>query len=373
MTIATRTTTSADQLVTAYRDGAFFLSTPRGAMLVPDFDGDLASAPAAVSALADAGRSAVLVGALPFDPATPARLGVSRAVSRTQPWRGAVARPGGGPRWTGRVDHAEVYRSAVRQAIARLAGPLDKVVLARVLDLATDQPVECGAVLRALAAGDPRSHVFATGTGNGTLLGASPELLVSRVDGRVLANPLAGSARRDPDPSRDAENRAALSASAKDRREHAFVVEAVADGLAPLCSALDVPREPELLATRTMWHLSTRVTGVARDGVSALDLALALHPTPAVCGSPTHLARRVIGELEPFDRGYYTGLVGWTDAEGDGEWVVAIRCAEVADRSVRLFAGAGIVHGSTPEGEVAETDAKFRTVLHALGIDDLAT
>lgn len=117
-----------------------------------------------------------------------------------------------------------------------------------------------------------------------------------------------------------------------------------------------------------MWHLSTTVTGELADpAVSALDLASALHPTPAVCGTPTEVARAVIAELEPFDRGPYTGMVGWQDADGDGEWVVTIRCAEAEGRSLRLFAGAGVVAASSPEAETAETGAKFRTFLSAVG------
>ncbi len=139
------------------------------------------------------------------------------------------------------------------------------------------------------------------------------------------------------------------------------------------CSGLDVPAEPEVVGTPTMWHLSTRISGrVGEDGPSSLELAEALHPTPAVCGVPLDRARDTIARLEPEDRGYYAGLVGWTGLDGDGEWVVTIRCAEVSDRTARLFAGAGIVAGSEPEAEVAETSAKFRTLLRALGAEGVA-
>jgi len=141
--------------------------------------------------------------------------------------------------------------------------------------------------------------------------------------------------------------------------------------LGRFCTDLHVPAGPEVIGTPTMWHLSTRVTGRLTDpAVSALELAEALHPTPAVCGVPEAAARTAIAELEPVDRGYFTGLVGWTDPAGDGEWVITIRSAEVSDRTVRLFAGAGIVEGSRPEAELAETGAKFRTLLRALGVDE---
>ena len=159
-------------------------------------------------------------------------------------------------------------------------------------------------------------------------------------------------------------------ASAKDRREHAVVAEFVAETLRPFCRRLEVPSGPSLVRTATMWHLSTRVTGELRDPeVSALELACALHPTPAVCGTPTGVARAAISELEPFDRGFYTGALGWGDALGDGEWVVTIRCAEASGSRLRLFAGGGIVVDSVPGEELAETSAKFRTMLRALGVD----
>jgi isochorismate synthase len=119
-----------------------------------------------------------------------------------------------------------------------------------------------------------------------------------------------------------------------------------------------------------MWHLGTTITGELADpDVSVLRLAAALHPTPAVCGTPTAVARDLVGELEPFDRGYYAGAVGWVDTSGDGEWAVAIRCAEVAARSLRLYAGGGILPASDPEAELAETSAKFQTLLRAMGLD----
>jgi len=185
----------------------------------------------------------------------------------------------------------------------------------------------------------------------------------------VVANPLAGSVPRSPDPAEDRRRADALLVSAKDRWEHSVVVDAVRQSLEPLCATLTVPSEPSLVQTNSMWHLSTVVTGTVADpSVSALRLATALHPTPAVCGTPTDAARAAIAEYEAFDRGFYTGMVGWSDTRGDGEWVVTIRCAVTDGRNLRLYAGAGVVAESDPEAELAETSAKFRTLLDGLGL-----
>ncbi|ART79673.1 isochorismate synthase [Oceanisphaera avium] len=203
------------------------------------------------------------------------------------------------------------------------------------------------------------------------LVGASPELLISVRGRTVKSHPLAGSARRLADPHADAKAAAALSASSKDLDEHKFVVDAIVAALAPLCSELDAPSRPSLYTTDTMWHLGTEIVGTLKDDdISAASLAGLLHPTPAVCGTPRQLALDTIHQLEPVDRGFYAGAVGWVDDKGDGDWYVAIRCAHVQADRLRLFAGAGIVADSVPELEVAETAAKFRALLDALGVDD---
>ncbi len=145
----------------------------------------------------------------------------------------------------------------------------------------------------------------------------------------------------------------------------------VKEALAPFCETIEVPESPSLVKTEAMWHLSTEIRGTLKQlETSSLELAIALHPTPAVCGYPTALAREAIYEIEPFERGLFTGMVGWCDENGDGEWIVTIRCAEVKERSIRLFAGAGVVAGSKAEEELNETSAKFRTMLQAMGIKD---
>ncbi|MCG3755374.1 isochorismate synthase [Amycolatopsis sp. Poz14] len=274
----------------------------------------------------------------------------------------------------------EVYAESVRRAVNLIGdGELRKVVLARALDLVGEQGVSVRKLLRNLVVADPAAHAFAVDVSAPgdpaprTLVGASPELLVSRKGNVVTANPLAGSRRRTGDPAQDAQAISELRVSEKDLNEHALVAAQVAEVLGRYCTELDVPEEPEVIGTPTMWHLSTRITGrVGADGPSSLELAEALHPTPAVCGVPVGLARDTIARLEPEDRGYYAGLVGWTDLAGDGEWVVTIRCAEVSDKTARLFAGAGVVAGSDPAAELAETSAKFGTLLRALGAEGVA-
>jgi isochorismate synthase len=319
----------------------------------------------------------VVVGSIPFAPDAPPALAVPDMVHWAPALREdpLVALPvpheEDRPDWQVReVPAPEHYRAAVASAVARMrAGEFDKVVLARTLELTSRREPDLRAMLRRLAQRDPAGYTFAVPSGPGrTLIGASPELLVSREGGRLTANPLAGSAPRSGDLAEDVRRAVALLESEKDLHEHAVVVAAVREALAPFCSRLEVPERPTLVRTAAMWHLSTTVTGeLAAPHTTALDLASALHPTPAVCGTPTDLARAVIAESEPFDRGPYTGMVGWQDADGDGEWVVTIRCAEAEGRALRLFAGAGVVAASSPEAETAETAAKFRTFLHAVG------
>ncbi|MEV2216029.1 isochorismate synthase [Streptomyces sp. NPDC050997] len=319
----------------------------------------------------------VVVGSLPFAPDAPCALAVPDMVHWAPPLREdpLVALPvpldEGRPDWQVReVPSPEVYGEAVAAAVARMrAGEFDKVVLARTLELTASRAPDLPSMLRRLASRDPAGYTFAVPSGPGRILiGASPELLVCRRGGRLTANPLAGSTPRSADLAEDVRRAVALLESPKDLHEHAVVVAAVREALAPLCHHLDVPERPTLVRTAAMWHLSTTVTGELADpDTTALDLASALHPTPAVCGAPTDVARAVIAASEPFDRGPYTGMVGWQDADGDGEWVVTIRCAEAEGRALRLFAGAGVVAASSPEAETAETAAKFRTFLHAVG------
>lgn len=388
---------TATALLDAYRPGGdcrFFASPARTLLAhgarhqVPHGDSPLAERVAETMAAAESegGAAPVVVGAVPFRTEEPAALVVPQAVRWAPPLRTdpLIALPGppadAGEAWRMRpMPEAHTYEEAVGEAVARLKqGGLEKVVLARTLELRPDDPrkaPDVAGMVQRLARRDPNGYTFALPVGAGeTLLGASPELLVSRRGRRLVANPLAGSAPRRADMADDVRTAARLLESSKDLHEHALVVDAVRASLEPFCEELSVPQRPTLVRTATMWHLSTSVTGTLRDGAppTSLDLALALHPTPAVCGTPTGAAHATIGELEPFERGFFTGVVGWGDEHGDGEWVVTLRCAEADRNRLRLYAGAGVVRDSDPASETAETAAKFRTFLNAVGVEQEA-
>lgn len=344
----------------------------------------------------------MVVGAIPFDPLdAAAELYVPETVQWAEPLplepRALIQKlPAAVGCEVVEAPAGAVYEQSVDNVLVDLnQGDLHKVVLSRTLEVTSQTSVDMHQLLRNLFRDNTHGYTFAvpmrsitqpksTLTTNKqhkinqqfenktsrTFIGASPELLVTRKGLKVRANPLAGSAARSEDPAEDRRRAEALLASAKDLHEHAVVIEAVAEALRPLCRHLSVPAEPSLVQTRTMWHLSTEIHGELADAATtSLELALALHPTPAICGTPVQAARAAIKQQEPFDRGLFTGMVGWCDSEGDGEWAVTIRCAEVEGTAVKLFAGAGIVAGSTAEAELAETAAKFRTMLLAMGLD----
>ncbi|WP_432150197.1 isochorismate synthase DhbC [Streptomyces sp. bgisy029] len=378
---------AATSLLDAYTPGDTFLATPGRTLLargpgreVPYDERPLTErVDATLAEAVAAGQEApVVIGAIPFDHTAPAALTVPASVRTAAPLASdpLIALPAGPSAtadWQIRpVPEPEVYGEGVAAAVARMwRGEFSKVVLARTLELTSGAPLDLPAMLQRLARRDPSGYTFALPTGPArTLIGASPELLVSRHGDQVVANPLAGSTPRSDDLAEDVRRAATLLESVKDLHEHAVVVDAVHQALAPHCTGMTVPARPTLIRTATMWHLSTTVTGtLTSPDTSALDLAMALHPTPAVCGTPTMTARQVIAETEPFDRGFFTGVVGWGNAAGDGEWVVTIRCAEAEERTLRLYAGAGIVAASEPEAETAETGAKFRTFLSAVGAE----
>jgi isochorismate synthase len=272
------------------------------------------------------------------------------------------------PKQISEEPSSEAYARSVADAVERIgSGGLEKVVLARTVRVDAGRHLDARRLLHRLRAVEPHCYTFAAPTDAGTLVGASPELLLSRRGDRVRSTPLAGTAPRSGDPDEDRANAQALVASAKDREEHAIVVDAVAEVLGGLCDELSFDAEPVLEPTANVWHLATRFEGVLRDpSVTALDLVAELHPTPAVCGTPEALALASITELEGFDRGEYAGPVGWVDARGDGDWAIALRCAVLEGDRATLYAGAGIVAGSDPASEVDETDRKFRAFLDSL-------
>src|SRR5215210_90321 len=268
-----------------------------------------------------------------------------------------------GLRYSGGTISVTGFRQAVEAAIARIrSGALDKVVLAHDLVARADDDIDTRFVLRGLADRYPDCWTFAVDG----LVGATPELLVRRSGDQVLSRVLAGTAARGADAADDQSLRAGLLRSAKDLEEHRYAVESVTSLLTPHCADLSVPTTPYVLELPNVCHLASDVTGRLRDGADALELAGALHPTAAVGGTPTGAAVRLRRDLEPMDRGRYAGPVGWVDAHGDGEWGIALRCAQLDGPSARLFAGCGIVTDSDPDAEVLEAQTKLVPMRDAL-------
>lgn len=260
----------------------------------------------------------------------------------------------------------EEWQASVDEAINRInSGELDKVVLARDIVAHLNESLNVSALLSRLNERFPECWTFSVDG----LIGATPELLIRRQGERVTSRVLAGTVRRSSDLDRDGALAAALLGSDKDQEEHSYAVQSVAEALANHCTDMDVPSQPFILRLANVQHLATDVTGELADATPALALAASLHPTAAVCGTPTERAKQVIKEIEGMERGRYSGPVGWFDNNGDGEFGIALRCAliENTERTVlRLYAGCGIVSGSTSEAEVAESNAKFGAMRDAL-------
>jgi isochorismate synthase len=360
---------------------------------------------------------AVAFGALPFDRSAPASLIVPRVLYGSDANR----------RWATLVaPAAEVSIAALDEAVARIAGAagpdgpapvtttiapgslpirplpepgdyakavqtaveaiaqdlLDKVVLSRSVDVGVPPAMALAAAIRRLHEQEPSCTAFAlpldpsgrgvSGSGTGMFVGASPELLVERHGSAVRCHPLAGTTALVGRADDDRRATDALLASEKNLREHSLVVEAIADELQPRCTSLSVPSTPSLELLHSVAHLGTFIEGrLAEAGGDhaaprVLDLLAALHPTPAVGGTPRAQALEMIERLEAADRGRWAGPVGFMDAAGDGEWVIGIRSATVRPDGTRLCAGAGIVAGSDPKAELDETTVKLRPVLQAL-------
>jgi isochorismate synthase len=357
----------------------FVMAGPDGAIVADGVDAAFPALADAQAALAG-GDTPIIVGALPFDLAKPTALVQPRQVQFCDalPDQPRTALPA--VRVAQTLPAPEVHRARITEALRRLNDPstgLQKVVLARGLHMVADGPIDAMTVLGRLTDDSIATGFLADLTSAGAgfvgtaLIGASPELLVARRGDVITCRPFAGSAPRSPDPATDRESGAALAESAKNRHEHQLVVDEMLTALAPLCVDVEVAATPELTGTSAVWHLSTPITAQVRESsTTALDLAVALHPTPAVGGVPGALAADLINELEG-DRGFYAGAVGWTTANGDGRWVVSIRCAQLAAdrRSADARSGGGIVAESDPDDEVAETTTKFRTIMSALGVE----
>jgi menaquinone-specific isochorismate synthase len=331
------------------------------------------------------GCGPVAFGALPFDPDVPAELLVphsivGRAADGTR-WRTdldldrdveAIARINSGlsPRESPSRFTVEPTRTpeswcelVATATKAMTGGALRKVALAREVVVTADEPFAIATVLGRLRSTYPGCHVFSVDG----FIGASPELLVSRAGDIVRSHPMAGTAPRGGDPTTDARLAASLLSSTKDREEHQITIDMVHDTLLGWCSYLDYEAEPSIVPVANVQHLATLVEGrLSQPAPSVLELVRALHPTPAVCGTPRDLALAFIREHEGFDRRRYAGTVGWVDGRGNGTWAVSIRCAEIDDVTARVYAGNGIVADSDPDTELAETRAKLQAMLSAL-------
>ena len=256
---------------------------------------------------------------------------------------------------------AAEFSSAVAAAVQRIRrGELHKVVLAHGLEATTGEEIDERFLLSRLAAAYPTCWTFAVAG----LIGASPEMLIRRTGTRVSSRVLAGTAWAEHSGDRVADT---LMSSRKDLAEHAFAVASVVDALAGVAQELEVPPHPHPLPLSNLTHLATDLTGtLSPGGPTALELAARLHPSAAVGGAPSVVAQALIRELEPLPRGRYAAPVGWLDAAGDGEFAIALRCAQITGRSIRLMAGCGVVADSDPETEAREAQVKMVPVRDAL-------
>ena len=268
--------------------------------------------------------------------------------------------------WSG--SNGDVWQERVARAIEKIkVGKLEKVVLARFTTATSDSAISARPILNYLSSEYPSTWIYS----NDGLIGATPELLVRLSKSLITSRILAGTIRKTGDDERDLALAGSLARSSKDLEEHEYAVRSVADALAPFCSSMNVPESPFVLHLSNVMHLATDVTGVLSDNSSPSDifeLVARLHPSAAVCGTPTEVAKRTIDEIEGISRGRYAGPVGWIDAKGDGELGIALRCGQISHdkKSIRIYAGCGIVAGSDPEREYAESQAKLLPMRSAL-------
>jgi salicylate biosynthesis isochorismate synthase/menaquinone-specific isochorismate synthase len=259
------------------------------------------------------------------------------------------------------------YEEAVARAVARIhKGELEKIVLAREVEVHAPRPHDPAAVIGLLREAYSSCFVFAVGRGDATFLAASPELLIRRQGQRASTVALAGSTRRSADPAIDDHLGEQLRLSEKDREENAIVVRRIARALRPYSVWVTAAPEPEVVRVANIQHLARPLRAQLAEPLDAVELAGVLHPTPAVGGEPRAQAARLIPALEGLDRGWYAGTVGWVDATGDGEFCVALRCALLRGAVAHLYAGCGIVRDSEPAAELAETEVKLGALLPVL-------
>ena len=265
----------------------------------------------------------------------------------------------------GSISPAE-WQSRVAKAIKEIEETeLEKVVLARDLIVHSHRPIDVRKILRNLGEEYPSTWIFAVYG----LVGATPELLLRLSRGMVTSRVLAGTISKTGNDEKDLALAASLARSSKDLEEHEYAVRSVADALDPFCTSTNVPESPFVLHLANVMHLATDVTGAlieSKKNIDAFTILEKLHPSAAVCGTPTHIASQLIKRIEGMSRGRYAGPVGWLDARGDGELGIALRCGQIKDNEIQIYAGCGIVAGSNPEKELTESNAKFAPMRSAL-------
>lgn len=264
---------------------------------------------------------------------------------------------------------SDEWKKRVAEAISRVAtNTVDKVVLARDVIATTSSEIDVRPILRKLAKEYPSTWTFSVDG----LVGATPELLLRLSRGMVTSRVLAGTIPKTGDDEKDLALAASLARSSKDLEEHEYAVRSVAEALDPFCSSTNVPESPFVLHLANVMHLATDVTGAlveTKQHIDAFSLLKSLHPSAAVCGTPRNIAFDIIDEIEGLNRGRYAGPVGWIDSSGDGELGIALRCGQITDHTIRIFAGCGIVAGSNPEKELEESNAKMVAMRSALQSD----
>ena len=336
------------------------------------------------------GNDLVAFAAFPFDPKLPGELVIPRILLRSLPngalsitavSEGDLSVEAAIEEITSQVSHSDMPTSTrsviksvippnvwrdelVTDVINRIqGGQLEKMVLAREIQITSDVDINVPQVVKNLVATNPNAMVFSIDK----FVGASPELLISRKGDVVQANPLAGTAIRLADEDEDMKSMDFLLESVKDQYEHKITIEWLLNELLPFCSYIDADPEPRIVSLPNVHHLATKVHGhLSTPAASVLELVSALHPTPAVAGKPQAEAINLITQIEKEGRGKYAGPVGWVDANGNGAFAVGIRSAQISGNQANLFAGVGIVADSDPQSELDETDGKFLTMQQAI-------
>lgn len=290
---------------------------------------------------------------------------IIEALGALSPWD-PPPRPEPGVHTVESVPATGAWKAEVAEAVGAIrGGAFEKVVLARSVQVQSERATDPYDLVHHLIATNPLGYVYATVVGEAAFVGVSPELLLARSEDRIVANPLAGSARRGKGDDDVAVGNALLS-SEKDRTEHALVVDDLVTRLGELTTELHYPEVPSLRRMATVQHLSTEITGVLRSDVSTCAVLASIHPTPAVGGTPRAEALNFIDKVEAMDRGWYSGGVGWMDSGGGAVVALALRCALLRGRTSLLYAGNGIVAGSDPAAELEETRLKFHPLLSLL-------